>query len=194
MAGGNSSGRKLLPKFLKKTDGIAIELGVWKGGTTKIIAEYFSEVHAVDAWKCEAYYNTTEWESFDRFIERYSKWNNLPVWSESELNKVYDETYDFVVERFRDIPHIHIHRMTTDKFFETFDTPVDFIYVDASHSEADVYRDLNNSWNILKDGGMMIGDDYETEHKEGVTLAWKKFVEENNLNYSSENYQIMVKK
>lgn len=36
----------------------------------------------------------------------------------------------------------------------------DLIYIDASHDTEDVYRDCQAWWKVLRDGGVMFGDDY----------------------------------
>ncbi|RIA80654.1 hypothetical protein C1645_784548 [Glomus cerebriforme] len=46
----------------------------------------------------------------------------------------------------------------------------DFIYIDGSHFACDVLSDAVLSWNLLKEDGIMILDDYE----------WDYFVEEYN--------------
>jgi hypothetical protein len=193
MAGKNGIGRDALKKFLKPSDGIGIELGVWTGGTTQVLKDYFSELHAVDAWNSRAYYNTTEWSSYDNYVNRYCGYYNIPN-NEKSLNAKYDRVYNHVVDKLKDSPHVHIHRMTTDEFFESFDKEVDFIYIDASHSEDDVYRDITNSYNILKKGGMIIGDDYNVTYKIGVTLAWDRFIKENDLSKEVVNTQIIIYK
>jgi len=48
----------------------------------------------------------------------------------------------------------------------------EFIYIDASHEEADVRADLA-AWGVaLAAGGLMAGDDYGDSEFPGVTAAW----------------------
>ena len=42
----------------------------------------------------------------------------------------------------------------------------DFIYIDGSHIACDVLADAVLSWNLLKDNGIMILDDYEWDYFE----------------------------
>lgn len=50
------------------------------------------------------------------------------------------------------------------KLNEQNQTKFDFIYVDGSHSACDVMSDAVLAWNLLKDGGIMIFDDYEWDY------------------------------
>src|SRR5439155_1145182 len=38
---------------------------------------------------------------------------------------------------------------------------IDFVYIDGSHNARDVLIDAINSWQAIKDGGLLIFDDYE---------------------------------
>lgn len=49
----------------------------------------------------------------------------------------------------------------------------DLIYIDASHEYEDVLDDLHNWWKVLRNGGVIFGDDYETF--EGVRGAVEMF-------------------
>jgi predicted O-methyltransferase YrrM len=39
----------------------------------------------------------------------------------------------------------------------------DLVYVDASHEEYDVSRDLETYWPLVRPGGVLFGDDYQVE-------------------------------
>lgn len=55
-------------------------------------------------------------------------------------------------------------RMTSDKMFSELDIiNFDFIYIDGDHSYEQVQRDLNNSFKVLKVGGLILVDDYAWE-------------------------------
>lgn len=71
----------------------------------------------------------------------------------------------------------------------------DFIYVDGNHSALMAYSDGTGAWKLLKQGGVMLFDDYEYPHeptKEGID----KFLEEHKGQYEVilTNYQLAVKK
>lgn len=53
------------------------------------------------------------------------------------------------------------------------------IYIDASHEEDDVYKDIKNYYSILSEGGIIFGDDYGSW--EGVRKASNRFKDEMGL-------------
>lgn len=57
----------------------------------------------------------------------------------------------------------------------------DAIYIDASHEQGDVYRDIVNFWEFLKPGGVLFGDDYDHKNWPGVVHDVDKFVKEYNV-------------
>jgi predicted O-methyltransferase YrrM len=67
-----------------------------------------------------------------------------------------------------------------DKVFQEIDIKPEFIFLDGSHEENDVYMDLYYYYQLLAPNGSMWGDDYEWE---GVHKALDKFSEENKIDY-----------
>jgi hypothetical protein len=195
MNGNNGSGKVLIKKMFNETyPGIAIELGVWKGGLTRVLAEKFKEVHAVDSWHTRAYEDTTEWNGMLGYLKRYSKKYNIPP-LENLLQEEYEKVYEHVCKKFKKHKHVHIHRMTTDEFFTEYKGGADLIYVDASHSYKDVLSDLKNSWKILNKNGVMIADDYQTDGwKPDVPKAVHEFSTTNELGFYVEEKQAIFQK
>lgn len=56
-----------------------------------------------------------------------------------------------------------------------WDTPIDFLYVDADHSYIGVWSDLVSWVPHVKPGGLIVGDDYEHPRYPGVKQAWDDF-------------------
>lgn len=50
---------------------------------------------------------------------------------------------------------------TAARVLDKMGVRADVIYIDASHLEDDAERDIRVWWPVLRDGGIMIGDDYE---------------------------------
>ena len=65
----------------------------------------------------------------------------------------------------------------------------DIIYVDAGHEYDAVLLDIKVYWNLLKDGGFMIMDDWKWE---GVNKAIKEFFQ--NMEYAVTGNQMIVRK
>ena len=55
--------------------------------------------------------------------------------------------------------------MYSDDFFAQNEDTFDLIYVDGSHEPEDVYRDLNNSFDVCEIGGIIWVDDYSSDYK-----------------------------
>jgi SAM-dependent methyltransferase len=69
----------------------------------------------------------------------------------------------------------------------------DVIYVDGSHDESDVYLDLNSFWDILKPGGVMIGDDWHLGAV-GVVCAVNRFARERSLKCQNVGTKWVIQK
>jgi hypothetical protein len=52
-----------------------------------------------------------------------------------------------------------------------YDIRADAIYVDAAHEYASVKNDIDTYYELLKDGGMLFGDDYDAQNWPGVVRA-----------------------
>ena len=77
----------------------------------------------------------------------------------------------------------------------------DIIYVDGSHNADDVLEDAVLSWRLLKDGGLLIFDDYETPNpfvppqgKPKITIAAFVRCYRRELKIIHRGYQVIVQK
>lgn len=70
----------------------------------------------------------------------------------------------------------------------------DIIYIDGDHHADAVYQDAKQSWSLLKDGGMMIFDDYLWIGCDSVKLGIDAFLTEVPHIMVHNGYQIMIKK
>ena len=169
---------------------IGVELGVWKGDTSEKFLKRSGVLHLVDSWSVSPYIESEEFGDYQRYLKRYS----LLVGSENpkDFQKFYDDIASNVKKRFEGKPVV-IHRMTTTKFFDSFSGKVDWVYVDASHVFKGCLSDLHNSYNIIKPGGAIMGDDYGT--KKGVGQAVDKFIGDTGLelnNFYLDQYEIRI--
>ena len=75
------------------------------------------------------------------------------------------------------------------------ETEYDFIYVDGDHSPLGVLTDACLAWKLLKDGGIMIFDDYELnnscDHPKAGIDAFLSIVPHEILH---KDYQVIIKK
>lgn len=57
----------------------------------------------------------------------------------------------------------------------------DLIYVDGSNYFEDIKSDIDLSWNLLRPGGIVFGDDYRNFHWPHIQMAVNQFVIDNKL-------------
>ncbi len=69
---------------------------------------------------------------------------------------------------------------TLKEIFDLQQIKADFIFIDGSHEEHDVYMDLYYYYQLLKDGGQLWGDDWAWE---GVKNAVTSFTSNNDIPY-----------
>lgn len=69
--------------------------------------------------------------------------------------------------------------VTGAKMLEAAGVQADLVYIDASHEINEVYADLKAYWPLLRNGGVMFGDDYKTFA--GVFCDVQRFAIENRL-------------
>lgn len=168
---------------------IGAELGVWRGDSSAKFLKRAAHIHLVDAWSPVAYKDSDEFGDYTAYLNRYSEL--VKSKDPKDFQKYYDKIYDSVVERFKN-HNVTIHRKKTDDWLDTWTQPLDWIYVDASHSYDGCLSDLRKSWNLIKSGGFLFGDDF-SDKKIAVKNAVKTFSKEIGIpvnNFYLDQYKI----
>ena len=129
-------------KAFKRTDPVQIlEIGSWEGRSTLFLLSYFTNGHltAVDTWAGseEHEYNATP--DLRDLEARFD--GNLSLFA-ARLTK-------------RKGPSLHVLPELLDE-----EQKFDVIYMDGSHAADDVLRDSITVWGLLKQGGILIFDDF----------------------------------
>lgn len=127
---------------------IVAEIGVHKGDFSESILKRFNpkELHLIDPWI---------YESSDGYSNAW--YGGLAKGEQKEM----DERYKHVVDRFKKNSNIFIHRATSIDLLHNFpDNYFDWIYIDGNHSYSFVLADIQLSFDKVKKGGYVIGDDY----------------------------------
>ena len=180
---------------------IGAEIGVWMGNTsTQFLKKGLKKLYMVDSYSVEPYKENTE-RSYQEYIAKYQ-----PItgeFSEAGFQRFYDRVYNEVKERFQD-PEVEICRMTSDRWFEQFQNYMldflDWIYIDGDHSYEGCLRDLENSLKVVRQGGLILGDDYGWPNakwfKPGVTKAVDEFINKHKftkmLRHGETQYEIRI--
>lgn len=186
----NKNSKKVVKEILE--DSIGVEIGVWKGSSSKQFLKKAKHLHLVDSWSVEPYKSSNEHGTYENYLERYSKLvgSSNPL----DFEKYYEETYQQVCRDFKD-KNVTIHRMLSKDFLDSFNEKVDWVYIDGAHDFFGCYSDIVGCSKILKPNGVIFGDDYNQKTKPGVKKAVDFFVLEHNflLEYLGSNqYKIRM--
>lgn len=181
----------------------ALEVGTWKGRSAvatagamlRNFADFYDDRYGMECMDCgrsliershamsdcsgpmpelvcvDTWLGATEF--YDSFEDptRYQSlnlWNGYPQVYYQFLTNVRRRGFHEVVTPF---PQSSVNAM---RFLAKKDVKFDLIYIDGSHEYDDVYQDIEYAWPLLRDGGILIGDDY-CEHWIGVMQAVNEF-------------------
>ncbi len=136
---------KYLGKYKNMTGVRAIEIGCFEGLSTRwflknILTGENSYIHVID---------TFEGGGGEEYILlQVNTMNLLAKFKENVMS-------DFPEKVFINIGESHSLMPNFNNF------QADFIYIDGSHKATDVFIDAVNSWQALRNGGLLIFDDYQ---------------------------------
>lgn len=141
--GNNPIFKELIKEIKPKT---IIEVGSWKGQSTVTMGENSdAEIYCVDTWLgAEEFYTKP---TKDRDLMKVNGYPN--VYYQWLSNIIHHNLQDKVTPI--PLPSNIAHKILSK---------AELIYIDASHTYDDVLADCFNYWKLLKDGGIMFGDDY----------------------------------
>jgi predicted O-methyltransferase YrrM len=167
-----------------------IEVGSWKGQSSinmgKIVNQLNlnTKIHCVDTWLgAVEFWTTYNNEERDLILK-----NGYPQIYYQFLSNVVHNDLQNIISPFPNTSEngyrYYKHNKITAKL----------IYIDASHEEEDVYKDITNYYELLEPGGVMFGDDYISWV--GVKKAVDRFTKENNIELDIRNewYWVINKK
>lgn len=114
-----------------------LEIGSFEGRSAIFFLSYFnnSSIDCVDTWEGSDEHNK---KIFSKIESNFDQ-NTLKFVKQNKLKKF---------------------KQTSDFFFKKNNELYDLIYIDGDHDAAQVSKDLKNSWNCLKNGGVLVLDDY----------------------------------
>jgi hypothetical protein len=129
---------------LAKKGGRICELGALKGDFAEIILGVCEpeELVLIDIWPDKVWSGDVNGNNLEEFEGEY--------------------LYDYVTKRFENQPNVKILRELTTKALKKYpDNYFDTIYIDADHTYKAVVKDLKWAYKKIKDGGFIMGHDYE---------------------------------
>ena len=93
--------------------------------------------------------------------------------------------YLMAKERLKNCPDIEFIKDISSNAVKRFkDNELDFVYIDASHSFNDIWRDINLWYPKVKIGGILAGHDYCDEHWQ-IQKAVNLFCQQHRLDFQS---------
>lgn len=161
-----------LVELCKRTKAEMIaEVGVYKGGSLKYLAEHFPDADLY---------------GFDTF-------EGLPIeqWNEKEIHKPRDfnDTSLEAVKKFINNPNVQLEKglfPSSAKYY--FDYQFDFVHIDTDFYES-VKQSLEWFWPRMSKGGIITFDDFEWPNCPGVKQALEEFGQPF---FRSVNYQAYI--
>ena len=155
-----------------------LEIGVFEGRSIIYICEKYKDIQVT----C---------------VDPYDKYENIESSAKKqEMSNIY-KTFQSNTKNLRD--RINHHKINSSDFFKINNKTFDIIYIDGSHFYLDVYNDFENSLKILKNGGLIILDDflwnyYEKIEDNPINGIMPIIVKRKNLQIISASNQLIIKK
>jgi predicted O-methyltransferase YrrM len=114
-----------------------------------------------------------------------------------DMSYTFDRFMHNIAETQVSTQNVHVKR--SDSFEALLDLysdneDFDFIYIDGSHETVDVMQDSVLAWKMLKEGGVLLWDDYRGGAGVGVAVDAFLKVYQHQLEMVLENYQLAVRK
>lgn len=141
-----------------------IEIGVRWGRNAKFVLNNFdiTKIHLIDPY-CELPYLTHIFDA--KSVQGYKSKAKLDLGPFEDKCVWYQDYSQNVVDEFED-------------------ESIDIIYIDGDHSYEAVLIDLTLFYPKIKEGGLIIGDDY---NEGGVKQAIEEYALENDIEYEISN-------
>lgn len=171
-----------------------IEVGAWKGKTTIHLAQLIKKqkpatgvIFAIDTWlgSSEHYLQLQNDKTWG--INKYIKNGRSYLYEQFLTNVIDSDTNDYIV------PIVNTSKVGFEILL-SLNVAADIIFIDADHGEEECYKDMCMYWELLKQGGILCGDDFSVGWYT-VICAVNRFAKERGIGvrlYNDKWY--MVKK
>jgi predicted O-methyltransferase YrrM len=189
LQGWNGNAPILSESVLTRNAKRVLDVGVWKGLSTINMAKALKnnnidgKVYAVDT-----FLGSSEHWLISELTPSLKCVHGYPSLYYTFLANVFDnDVQDYVIP-------VPTTSESAYHMFSKLDYTFDVIHIDAAHEYESVKRDMENYWNLLVHGGVMICDDYN-QWWPSVVNAIDDFVKDKNLSMEvSDLKAVIVKK
>jgi SAM-dependent methyltransferase len=154
---------------------LIFEVGTWKGASAIHMAKLLQKFAIEGEIVCiDTFLGSPEHWTYDGFRTGLNLKNGRAQLYTQFLSNVIHEGLQNVITPFP------ISSTAAADVLRRTPARPDLVYIDAGHEYADVRRDIDLYWNLLRPGGVLIGDDFiPTWH--GVIRAASEFAAQNKL-------------
>jgi len=150
-------GNKIFAQLVEKIRPYRVfEVGSWKGMSTINLHRQLEklnqpfELYCIDTWLGSLEHMDGQYAG-----GKYPKKYGYPQLYMQFLSNLH---YAGCLNNIIPIPNTSI---TAARHLKSMHINANLIYIDASHESPDVYHDIKNYWDLLLEGGVMFGDDYD---------------------------------
>lgn len=157
---------------------LIIEVGTWKGLSAISMGKQLRS-HGVDT--CIVCVDT--WLGATDFVSasdmrNLNRRNGYPqIYYQFLANVMYSGMENTIIP----FPQTSINAA---RWFRQRGIKADFIYIDGSHEEGDVYSDIAAYYDLLVPNGIMLGDDYSVDIFPGLVNDVNRFTKERNIQFN----------
>ncbi len=175
MQGWNSEHEYLSETIVHKRPKIIVEIGVWKGRSSIFMAKKLKELGVDAVIVCvDTWLGSSDHWRYDEFWKQLNLVHGYPHLYYTFINNVISEgVQDYIIP-------LPLDSTNANEILKIFNVVPDMIHIDAGHDFASVSRDISIWWEMLDNGGVLIGDDYFEDIWPGVRQAFDEFARELN--------------
>lgn len=141
---------------------VVVEIGVFAGESTLILARHASRVYAIDPW-CESYAREILQGCSEGSVKDYILSRGIPPME--QIERLFDQ-------RLNDIENVEKLKGYDEAMLPLFpDNSIDLVYIDSIHTYEAVKSTIKRWLVKLRPNGIMAGHDYCLVHWRGVADA-----------------------
>lgn len=110
------------------------------------------------------------------------------------LNNVVENNFDNNIKISKHANKIEVKKITSDEFFKSNSKTFNFIYIDGCHQCDFITRDMENSFKVLQQHGVMWMDDYGGGDGINIKTTMDNFLEKYKGQYDlfHKGYQLAI--
>ena len=164
-----------------------LEIGVFHGVTARNVCELLFKIYGND-------FNYIGLDLFEENEENKNEVIPNTTFSSNPIKQFYYkfikrqnpyslEAVEELLSKFRN--NIHLIKGNSNKVLKKIDmSKIDYVFLDGGHEYNTVLNDLNCCYEVVKNNGTVLCDDYDLKQAPGVKKAIDEFVKEHNLSCS----------